>query len=120
MLVVGAGVAAGGGTLHLAMAAAAVGLSFPPAALTLWLTHWFVRRHPLGGILGMAVGVVLRATVAVGGAAALFLTVDAFRAARLGFWLWVLFAYLSTLVAETAVLARSGSLGRGMAGTGKG
>lgn len=119
VLVTGVGVAAGAGGVHLAAAAVAAGLCFPPAVATLWLTRRLARRHPLGGILGMAVGVVVRVVVAVGGAAALFFAVDTFRATRIGFWLWVLFAYLSTLIAETAVLARSGSFGGG-AGTGKG
>jgi hypothetical protein len=120
VLAVGASMAAGDALMHVAMAGVAVGLTLPPAIATLFLTRRLAARHPLGGILAMMVGVIVRLVVAVGGAAAIFFAAAAFRAAGIGFWLWVLFAYLSTLIAETAVLARSGLPVGVKAGTAKG
>ena len=52
----------------------------------------------------MGVGMALRILVAFGGAAAVFVLSGAFAEMVLGFWGWLLFAYLATLLAETALL----------------
>jgi hypothetical protein len=56
----------------------------------------------------MAVGTVVRIVVAVGGGAVAFFLAPELRGMGLAFWLWVLFAYLLTLLVETALLARAG------------
>jgi hypothetical protein len=108
-----------GGPVHAAAAAVAVGLTVPAAFGTFGMTRWLAARHPLGGVVGMFAGTALRIGVAFGGGAAVFLLTPAFREAVLGYWLWVLFAYLASLVAETALLVRLSPVGGGAAG-GKG
>ncbi len=100
------------GRQHLACGFVSFGLAMPPAVLTLWLTRWLARRSPYGALLGFAIGPVVRLPVVLGAAAAVFLLArDGVEwgsdfAHPLTFWLWVLFAYLVTLLTETALLAR--------------
>jgi hypothetical protein len=108
-----------GGPVHPAAAGVAVGLTVPAAFGTFWLTRWMAARHPQGGVVGMLVGTALRVLVAFGGGAVVFLLTPMFREAVLGYWVWVLFAYLASLVAETALLVRLSPVGGGAAG-GKG
>jgi hypothetical protein len=97
--------------VHLLAACVAIGLSIPPAFGTYWFTRWLAGRYPLGGVIGMLAGTMIRVVIAVGGGAAVYFLTSAFRDARLGFWIWVLVAYLATLIAETILLARaSGSV----------
>jgi hypothetical protein len=91
---------------HLTTATVAVGLTVPPAFGTFWLTRWMAARHPQGGVVGMLVGTAIRLLVAFAGGAAVFVLAGAFWESKLGFWLWLLLAYLATLFAETALLAR--------------
>jgi hypothetical protein len=93
------------GAVHWAAAAVAVGLCVPAAFGTCWLTKRLAARHPLGGLIGMTVGVAARMLVAVGGGMAVFFGTGAFADAKLGFWFWLLVTYLGTQVAETALLA---------------
>ena len=108
------------GRVHVTAAAAAVGLTVPAAFGTFWLVRWLTARHPLGAAVGMLVGTALRLTVAFGGGAAAFLLAPDLRFAGLVFWLWLLFAYLSSLLAETALLAGRSPLVAGGAPGGKG
>jgi hypothetical protein len=84
----------------------AVLLCIPPACLTVWFAGWLAGRTKFAGILAMAVGTIVRAMVAVGGGAVVFLNVDAVRDLRFEFWAWILGAYLITLATETAILAK--------------
>jgi hypothetical protein len=102
-----AGVLCGSG--HWLCGAVGFALCVPPAAATLWLTRWLAARHPLGALFGVTVGPVVRAAVVVGAGFGIFLaarsegdTTDLGH--PLKFWLWVLFAYLVTLVVETVLL----------------
>ncbi|HVK17487.1 MAG TPA: hypothetical protein VM533_11095 [Fimbriiglobus sp.] len=108
------------GTTHVVSAAVAVGLTVPVAFGTFWLNRWMADRHPLGGVVGMLVGTVLRLAVAFAGGAAAFLLAPDLRSAGLIFWLWLLFAYLSSLLAETALLVGQSPLAAGGASGGKG
>ncbi len=95
-----------GGPVQWLAAAVAAGLCVPTAVGTFWLSRWLAARHPLGGVIGMLVGTIGRLVVALGGGAAVFFLSGAFADAKVGFWLWLLFAYLATLLAETALLVR--------------
>jgi DNA-binding transcriptional LysR family regulator len=106
VLAAAAAVGSASGWVHLAAAGVAVGLCVPPAFGTFWLTRWLAARHPLGMVIGMAVGVAARLFVAFAGGAVVFVLTGPFREMTLGYWLWLLFAYLTTLSAETALLAR--------------
>lgn len=109
-----------GGAIHMVSAAAAVGLTVPIAFGTFWLYRRMAARHPLGGVVGMLVGTVSRLAVAFGGGAAAFLLAPDLRSAGLVFWLWLLFAYLSSLLAETVLLVGQSPLAAGGASGGKG
>jgi hypothetical protein len=91
---------------QLVAAAVAVGLCWPVAVGTLWMTRRLAARHPLGGVIGMLLGTMIRLVVAVGGGMAVYFLTDAVRGAGLGFWFWLLFAYLAALVAEVVLLVR--------------
>ena len=108
------------GPVHVTAAAVAVGLTVPAAFGTFWLTRWMAARNPLGGPVGMLVGTVLRLAVAFGGGAAAFLLAPDLRSAGIAFWFWLLFAYLSSLVAETALLVGQSPLAGGGVSGGKG
>ena len=68
-------------------------------------------------LVGVTVGPVVRAVVVLGAGAGVFLAArEGGDTTDLGhplkFWLWLLFAYLVTLVAETALLIRAAGEGR--------
>ncbi|MDB5313239.1 MAG: hypothetical protein JWO38_7441 [Gemmataceae bacterium] len=93
-------------------AAIAFGLCVPTGVVTLWLAEYLSRQSPYGRLLGLMIGTGIRLVVGFGGAVAvLFLTIPEDPAGRVGFLLWVLFAYLATLVTETALLARPAPAG---------
>ena len=108
------------GRVHVTAAAVAVALTVPAAFGTFWLNRYMAARHPLGGVIGMLVGTALRLTVAFGGGAAAFLLAPDLRSAGIVLWLWLLFAYLSSLLAETALLVGQSPLVAGGAPGGKG
>ena len=95
-----------GGPKQVIPAGIAIALTVPAAFSTFWLTRWMSAHHPLGGVIGMLVGVVLRIGVAFGGGAAVFLLSPGFQEMALSYWLWLLFAYLATLLTETALLVK--------------
>lgn len=93
------------GPVHWVAATVALGLCMPPAAATYWLTRWLAARHPLGVVIGMLAGALVRLVVVMGGGAVVFFATGWFADAKVAFWFWLLFAYLATLVAEMALLA---------------
>jgi hypothetical protein len=109
-----------GGPVQVVAAVAAVGLTVPAAFGTFALTRWLAVRHPLGGAIGMLVGTAIRLLVAFVGGGAVFLLAPGLRETGLVFWLWLLFAYLSSLLAETALLVRASPVGAGGVPGGKG
>ena len=100
------------GPAHWTCAAVGFGLAVPAAAATLGMTVWLARHYRFGMVLGLVAGPMVRAAAVLGLAGGLFLAARARPEewAALGhplvYWLWVLFAYLETLAAETALLAR--------------
>ena len=57
----------------------------------------------------MVSGLVLRSSVGLGGSALAFTALQGWTApagGKIAFWLWVLAAYLATLIAELILLAR--------------
>lgn len=107
------GVIAGGtagliiGPRHWGFAAGAFGLCVPPGVVTLVLANYLIRSSPLGALLALTVGMAFRMVVGFGGAVVVIL-VGGFTdsADRVTFLIWVLFAYLVTLVVETVLLRR--------------
>lgn len=84
----------------------AVFLCVPPACFTIVLTRWLAGRTKFAGLIGMAAGTGVRVVFAVGGGAGIYLAVSQFREWKYGFWAWVLGAYLTVLIVETAILSR--------------
>jgi hypothetical protein len=105
VLLAGAGVGAAVGWGHTLAAVVAVGLTLPGGLFAFWFTGWLIARHPFGGLLGMTVGVAVRILVAVGGGVVAFLALPALKELGLGFWVWLLVAYLSGLIVDTGLLA---------------
>jgi len=86
-------------------AAVAVGLMVPPGLLALVMADR-LRGSPAGRVLAVIGGTFVRVVLGFGGAGLVFLAAGpTFRTDPVSFWLWVLFAYLATLVVETAMLA---------------
>lgn len=95
------------GPRQWAFAGLAFGLCVPPGVVTLVLADYLGPRSPFGGLLALMVGTAVRLVVGFGGAlAVVFLAGVEDRADRLAFLAWVLGAYLTTLVAETVLLAQ--------------
>ena len=93
------------GSLHWLAAAVAIGLLVPTAFATLWLSRRLATQHPLGAVMGMAIGILVRLIVGFGGGFAIFFVGGAFDDLRVGFWVWLLAIYVGVLVVETALLA---------------
>src|SRR5262249_26265178 len=87
-------------------AAVALGLTVTPGVLTLLLTMRFAKS-PVGQIVALVLGTVVRLLVGFGGAVVVFFAAgDTFRAEPLSFWGWVLGTYLVTLLVEVTLLSR--------------
>jgi len=87
-------------------AAVAFGLCVPPGLAVVLLSNYFIRTSPYGRVVAMVVGTFVRLAVGFGGGVAVFLLAGPDdRADKLAFWLWLLFAYLTTLAVETALFA---------------
>lgn len=105
LLIAGVAVGAAVGWNHLSAAGLAVALTIPVGLFAFWFTGWLIARHPFGGLLGMMVGMAVRSVVAVGGGLLAFLTLPPMKELGLGFWVWLLVAYLSGLIVDTGLLA---------------
>jgi hypothetical protein len=87
-------------------AAVAVALTVTPGVIALALAERLGRGTPAARVLAVVVGTVVRLGVGFGGGVVVFLAAGpTFRSDPISFWLWVLFAYLVTLVIETLLLA---------------
>ena len=99
------------GPAQWGFAAIAFGLCVPPGLIGLALGDYLIRASPFGRVLAVFVGTFVRLVVAFGGGVVVFLVAGPDdRPDRIAYWLWVLFAYLTTLGVETALFA--GPLGR--------
>jgi Na+(H+)/acetate symporter ActP len=88
-------------------AVAAVALVLPVTLGSHTLTLFWQRRNPAGALLGMILGVILRALVIVAGGAGLFVGCQGeFQSRGLSLWVWVIGVYLSTLAVELSLLVR--------------
>jgi hypothetical protein len=105
MLGAGVAVAVAVGWDHLLAAGVAVALTFPVGLFAFWFAGWLIARHPFGGLLGMAVGLAVRSAAAIGGGLAVFLLTPRLKELGIGFWIWLLVAYLSGLIVDTGLLA---------------
>ncbi len=92
-------------------AGVALALTLPVGVFTLIVAERFGQTAvygPFGPLLALLIGTVGRLFVGFGGAVAVFvLTKPTFYAEPLTYWGWILGAYLTTLVVETALLART-------------
>ena len=97
------------GPVQWQMAGIAFALCVPPGFLVVLLADYLARVSPYGRVLAVFVGTFVRMALGFGGGVLIFL-VAGFeeRADKIAFWLWLLFAYLVTLVVETVVLVVSG------------
>jgi hypothetical protein len=85
----------------------AVGLTIPPGVITLILADRLSNSSPAAQVAALAFGPVVRMLIGFGGAVLVFkLAQPTFQADPLSFWGWVLGAYLTTLIVETAMLGR--------------
>jgi hypothetical protein len=89
------------------LAAVAFGLCVPPGLATFALVEYLARTSPYGRLLGLMLGIAVRLLVGFGGGAVwVLLAGPEDSPGKVAFLLWLLFAYLATLVAETVILAR--------------
>ncbi len=105
VLLAGVGIGAVVGWDHTLAAGLAVALTLPVGLFAFWFTGWMMARHPFGGLLGMMIGVAVRTLVAVGGGLIAFLSTPQLKELGLGFWVWLLVAYLSGLIVDTGLMA---------------
>jgi hypothetical protein len=101
------------GTNQLVFAAIAFGLCVPPGLAVVLLHDYLIRTSPFGRVIALFAGTFIRLAVGFGGGVILFLSIGPDeRAEKIAFWLWILFAYLTTLVTETVVFAKPQTPGR--------
>ncbi len=88
-------------------AAVAVALVVPPGLVTLYLAERLAKTSIFGPLLALAMGTAVRVAVGFGGAVIVFLiSKPTFNTEPLVYFGWVLGTYLTTLVTETALLAK--------------
>lgn len=108
------------GPMQWTFAAIAFGLCLVPGLVVLAVSDYLIQTSPFGRILAVFIGTFVRLVVAFGGGVVVFLLAGPDdRVDRIAFWLWVLFAYLTTLTVETALMAgplRTGGSGSVVAG----
>jgi len=79
------------------------------AALSYWLALKLLKIGPVGPLAAMVLGLVLRTTIGLGSSAIAFTVSKGWTAGasdKIAFWLWVLGAYLLSLVVELVLLVR--------------
>lgn len=90
-----------------AFAAIGFGLCVPPGLAVLLLHDYLARTSLFGKVMSMFAGTLIRLVVCLGGGVAAFLLANLEeKADKIGFLVWILFAYLTTLVIETVVFAK--------------
>ena len=94
---------------HLSGAAIGVVLCGVSGLLSFWLALKLLKKGPVGPLLAMVLGLALRTTMGLGGAAIGFTLLNGWNAGegdKIAFWMWVLAAYLVSLVIESVLLVR--------------
>jgi hypothetical protein len=100
-------------------AAVAFGLCVPPGLVVVALGDYLSRTAPFGRVVAVFAATFVRLAAAFGGGVFVFLVAGpADKADRVAFWLWVLFAYLTTLAVETVLMVR-GTAPKPVAGGGQ-
>jgi len=83
------------------------GLCVPPALAVVLLNNYLIRTSPFGRVTTLFAGTFVRLAIGFGGGVVVFLLLALEeRSDKIAYWAWLLFAYLTVLVVETAVLAR--------------
>ncbi len=86
-------------------AACAYALTVPAGLATLLVSAELSKSSPWGKVTGVFVGTFIRLFVGLGGGVAVFLGFGAtFRSDPVSYWLWLLGAYLLSLIVETTLL----------------
>ena len=95
------------GSKQWAFAGIAFALCVPPGLAIVLLHAYLIRTSPFGRILAMAIGTFVRLVTGFGGGLVVFFLLRLEeRSDKLAYWIWILFAYLTTLVMELMVLAK--------------
>ena len=90
-----------------AFAGIALALCVPPGLAIVVLHDYLIQTSPFGRILAMAIGTFVRLVTGFGGGVVVFFLLGLEeRSDKLAYWIWILFAYLTTLVTELMVLAK--------------
>jgi hypothetical protein len=85
----------------------ALGLTVPVGLLTLFATAWLGKTSPYGGVISLFLGTFVRLLVGFGGGVVVFFAAGpTFRADPVSFWVWLLCAYLITLILEMVLEVR--------------
>ncbi len=92
------------GSAQTFAAAVAIGICWLATLSIFCIAHWIIPRRRHGAVFVMAFGTVLRMLVVVGGGASAYFGSERIATSGLGFWIWLLTTYLSTLVVEIVVL----------------
>ncbi len=91
--------------------------------LSFWLALKLLKRGPVGPLLAMVLGLALRSIMGLGGAAIGFTLLNGWNAEegeKIAFWMWVLAAYIVSLVIESVLLVRRLPRSKPAVETGKG
>ncbi len=95
------------GSKQWAFAGTAFALCVPPGLAIVLLHDYLIQTSPFGRILAMAIGTFVRLVTGFGGGVVVFFLLGLEeRSDKLAYWIWILFAYLTTLVTELMVLAK--------------
>ena len=77
--------------------------------LSFWLSLKLIKKGPVGPLAAMVLGLVLRTGIGLGGSALAFTFLNGWTAGsndKVAFWIWVLAAYLVSLIVEMVLLVR--------------
>jgi hypothetical protein len=85
----------------------AYGLCVPAGLIAVLIQERLIRSSPFGQVAALAAGTAIRLVACFGGGVVVyFLIRPEAKNDKLAFWIWILFAYLTALVVETAVFAK--------------
>ena len=95
------------GSKQWTFAGIAFALCVPPGLAIVVLHDYLIQTSPFGRILAMAIGTFVRLVTGFGGGVVVWflLGLDE-RSDKLAYWIWILFAYLTTLLVELIVLTK--------------
>ncbi len=77
--------------------------------LSFWLSLKLIKKGPVGPLAAMVLGLVLRTGIGLGGSALAFTVLNGWTAEsndKIAYWIWVLAAYLVSLIVEMVLLVR--------------